>query len=895
MSVDATAMKQVHEHVIATVPEPSVTFERDELQHRLERREMELKRKDKELDGHSKEVNRLQKEVKAANAEITSLRDRNEQLQQSLMNARLANQNARDDADARLSESRIRELELALSTSIHKSSKLENELESAKQIIGNVDNRIMKLNDQIESTNRKEKDAMEGLYKMSMQLRTTQQLYEQRDKEATQMREEKYAMENQYQQNTESLAAKTRDNDDLTKEVADLKRRVTDLTKLLNVRSETNSMLRQQVEEINGTKFVVTKDEMEKFKRIEKENAGMQVRIRELVKSVDLNMDLLHRAETGAVKAKDELMAAVMEKAAIIKELAEVKQTSGGAAEKLKAATKELVKLRRDNKDLVVQVEEMRKNPNAGNPQFEAMEARLNAARVSQQGTLEQQLLEAKHRKSAEETTKAMRNRISFLLEQLEQASALSIAWQEQKAILKSEVSSLHTTNKDLRKRLSSVQAYYTERNVATIAENDNFGDYNGRSGPSPSDVLTGKAGVPISALGGAFESPAASTMPSSVESHVERALFDIICAFSSGSKTSMAKAKKKGQSGPMNMFRVKLTDEGILAIEANTEDPDLETEARELLTGLQINPFLRFCQSRPSGKGAALYTEKIANILNQSRNRVVEVVEQLGDTRMEVARATARSAVSMQRVQRLRERFYFERLAKQKNIIKYVREQMRHSDMRIVVNDLNSKAADYIVEFDIAMNSEQKQLKEFMMHVTHMAQELSGAVNTTTAAGGGTPTGPAGSMELRLPDTQLDDETMHGVIGLLSGVLEGGGATASSTNNFSTTATTSGPTSLLSSSLLAKTVLTSSPNYMNRVLQINVKGNQLTDLSCKLLASIVETSPDLRLVDLRENCISEKGAKILFDATRRNTTVLYVTQRQGGFMIEGHREIAGG
>jgi hypothetical protein len=149
--------------------------------------------------------------------------------------------------------------------------------------------------------------------------------------------------------------------------------------------------------------------------------------------------------------------------------------------------------------------------------------------------------------------------------------------------------------------------------------------------------------------------------------------------------------------------------------------------------------------------------------------------------------------------------------------------------------------------------------------------------------------------MELRLPDTQLDDETMHGVIGLLSGVLEGGGATASSTNNFSTTATTSGPTSLLSSSLLAKTVLTSSPNYMNRVLQINVKGNQLTDLSCKLLASIVETSPDLRLVDLRENCISEKGAKILFDATRRNTTVLYVTQRQGGFMIEGHREIAGG
>ena len=36
------------------------------------------------------------------------------------------------------------------------------------------------------------------------------------------------------------------------------------------------------------------------------------------------------------------------------------------------------------------------------------------------------------------------------------------------------------------------------------------------------------------------------------------------------------------------------------------------------------------------------------------------------------------------------------------------------------------------------------------------------------------------------------------------------------------------------------------------------------------------------------------KGAKLLFDATRRNSSVLYVTQKQNGFMIEGHREIAG-
>ena len=264
----------------------------------------------------------------------------------------------------------------------------------------------------------------------------------------------------------------------------------------------------------------------------------------------------------------------------------------------------------------------------------------------------------------------------------------------------------------------------------------------------------------------------------------------------------------------------------------------------------------------------------------------MTEVIEQLGDSRMEIARATARSAVSVERIQRLRDRFYFERLAKQKNVIKYVREQMRHSDMRIVLNDINAKAADYAIDLEIAMSAEQKQLKEFMTQITHTSAEL-----TSALASSGTTTGPVGGMEIRLPDTQLDDETMHGVIGLLSGVLDDG----NNNQGQESSAATPGPHSLLSSSLLSKTVLSSSPNYINRVLQINVKGNQLTDLTCKLLANVVETSPDLRVLDLRENCITEKGAKILFDATRRNITVLYVTQRQSGFMIEGHREIAGG
>ena len=41
--------------------------------------------------------------------------------------------------------------------------------------------------------------------------------------------------------------------------------------------------------------------------------------------------------------------------------------------------------------------------------------------------------------------------------------------------------------------------------------------------------------------------------------------------------------------------------------------------------------------------------------------------------------------------------------------------------------------------------------------------------------------------------------------------------------------------------------------------------------------------------------CHTCLGMKQLFDATRRNSSVLYVTQRQQGAMIEGHRELIDG
>ena len=47
-----------------------------------------------------------------------------------------------------------------------------------------------------------------------------------------------------------------------------------------------------------------------------------------------------------------------------------------------------------------------------------------------------------------------------------------------------------------------------------------------------------------------------------------------------------------------------------------------------------------------------------------------------------------------------------------------------------------------------------------------------------------------------------------------------------------------------------------------------------------------------LRFIDLWDNAIGEKGIKIMFDSARKNRSIMYVTQRQNGSMIEGHREL---
>ena len=258
----------------------------------------------------------------------------------------------------------------------------------------------------------------------------------------------------------------------------------------------------------------------------------------------------------------------------------------------------------------------------------------------------------------------------------------MATKWQQQKAILRVEVESLQKVNIELRKRLTQVQGHYMSRGIAGLVEGEAFGEtknsdgalpqsmtassqamspYNGtgrggtRSGAATQvtqyngnghsgDILSGRSGAPISEIGEYYEHPATSAVVNTIESFVERSLFDAICAFSSGRREQKTSKRASSTTG-FKKSKTKMTQKPIFKVQPvkdvpgkweivslGSNDVDVDMAANELLVGTHINSFLNFCQSRPSEKSTTLYTEKIAHLLNFIHHCEQDMVEQLAE-----------------------------------------------------------------------------------------------------------------------------------------------------------------------------------------------------------------------------------------------------------------------
>jgi hypothetical protein len=400
------------------------------------------------------------------------------------------------------------------------------------------------------------------------------------------------------------------------------------------------------------------------------------------------------------------------------------------------------------------------------------------------------------------------------------------------------------------------------------------------------------------------------------------------MCAFTAGSREPSARTKSAKRRAKLSdrrypaIFKASVNDEGIACIDVDTEESAVQYE--ELLFSLQVPAFLKFCQSKGPEKAGLLFTEKIAYLLDMYVAHTSDLEIQASEGRQEAGRLASQCVVADQRVKRMQARLSQERIGKQKCVLKYVRSLLKHSEaMRQIgdvanltderfekekgthedFRDMNDKSEpplsqrghnifsevsrtlDHVIGshgVDTITGPLDDEMKESNGNTSKEERKLvvadlvdSAAVDIDIEVALARRRQGSGKFELLLPESQIDDETVHGMMHLLRG----------SYGNFKSGDRQSvrGPRGGINRYA-----------YFDQIITLDLRGNLLTDLSSKLLIELVESSESLRLLNVRENCLSMAGIEVLFDAVRKNSSVLYVVTKQEGALIEGCREIAG-
>ena len=749
-AVDGIALATTNQHIQS---EMDMTVDINELKRRIERRDGENKRKDRE-------ITLLQKEILSLTKDIHGLRDRNDQLQHSLTNARLLTAASREDQETRITNEKIVELEDKLARHEKSMNRTMGDLEEARATNSAVSSQLRDAVADAEVKSSEIANLKEEGYKQSLKIKTLEIRLNEKSVEADNLKsslESFSRAEKKLQLEIESQKTVIGEQE---REIAELSTQNKRLTAANLVKSETNSLLRDEMTDISQNKFVVSPDEFEKFKEMERSLSTSHARNQDLVKSVELHMDLLQRSETEANALKVKLENAEAQIADLKEESQLVAQTSSNSANTFAAMKKEVVKLRKENKLFAERIDELMSKQRAGSIEDEGGGMRTtqsfatitaNQIRANQQSS-EERGADRKKLKLAEEANHALRNRMAFLLEQMDQASKLSITWKEQKSLLKAQIQSLHQANIDLRERLLNVQRNFMDK---TLYEIDNptfrrnaakstggFGD-SAMLEPSPGmtnistdrfdidretpeDVaermlthsvpgIEEREGGTRNVLETTYRQDVAAPLPTTVEGFVERRMFDVLCAFMTGDRSALqldasqdgsasARSGKSKSNKLKENFTVRLHTDGLFEIVLDRGtgpqiSQQVRAEAEELLVGLQIPAFLRFVQTRHPDKIPAMFTEKMATVLNFLRQTVQDYLTQLGESRMINAKLQSKISLGQQRVENMQRLFTLERISKQKNVMKYVREQMRLSDLRKVMDDISRIGRDNLDE----------------------------------------------------------------------------------------------------------------------------------------------------------------------------------------------------
>ena len=342
----------------------------------------------------------------------------------------------------------------------------------------------------------------------------------------------------------------------------------------------------------------------------------------------------------------------------------------------IKSLKNNILRLRNQNQDLKLQIYQIKDTPHMKERELINLHHLAASAMKERQEIQDLIVVERKLRKTAESAINSLNSELLFHQRQSDQMAELRMTWTDQKLVLKTEIASLHQSNKLLRKRIMTLDRIPLIPHENTMEKSDGNGNH------KSSIVIASEFSsipIPIVSHDSSNSNSNSNSYSNSNRSHdgldmnntdhisnlkeisstshttsthtalqkkaekaVERAMFDIICAFSSANDLPATRKNKLNENSGVYDVRQSSNKNGFYEVYFKKKNESSSIDAEEILEDLQIEEFMKFLQNKKENgivKDSflfSLFAEKLASILNYHRYNVHTVHQQLLTVRME-------------------------------------------------------------------------------------------------------------------------------------------------------------------------------------------------------------------------------------------------------------------
>ena len=525
-----------------TARDPYMSFELSECKRKLANREADLKRKEKECSKYQSESIKWQQEHDLTKTEVVSIRERNEQLQLSLLGARstVTTQNfkLKDYEESTKITEKLKKTEAALSRVNEKARSIEIEVEELRKPSVEADKAMRRLEVLLRLSKQSEDKLKTEAMALQLSMDKCEEEKEKNEKEIDDLRKRLVNSQNlsdTYDKDLTKMRSLLLEKDRI---FANLSEDVNKLQADLQIKAESNFTLRGQLAESDEKNL-----RSEKFLALEAKHLKLLQKSNELTVTVEGHSDSLRLMDDTRINLKTQLDTANKLLATKTEEIESLKSKILAERLEMKILRKESGKLRTNNQGLRGSGQQDITNLSAYNErEMGALQKLLVTTMREKQLALDSIINEKKLRKIAEDDVRSQQVRISFLSEQLEQMSNLKSSWSERETILKTEIHALIKLNKNFRRQLLDQSNINENENDLNNISNDGITNVIGISGPESTDAIFKecrdrnmdpyKTLNLNSTLG--EENSKLESLTDTAERVIERTMFDLICAFSS-------------------------------------------------------------------------------------------------------------------------------------------------------------------------------------------------------------------------------------------------------------------------------------------------------------------------------------------------------------------------